>query len=1682
MAQSPLDFPSSEIFRNRLVVRNLPPYPKSPNPATPPINFEVVQSNYSVIDSPDQLIDDPIFANQLYPLNQYGSDGGYVETRDPNVLNNTHSNEGEYGVQDANIIDTATIEANKQGGWKSLNAYGDATSLVLDSGEFFSTLEVLQLNNSRGPNAQPYPTTFVPSFYTPLSILLSDSPTGSNGSITSDSYIVRLGAKLLRKEFLERIQREIVRQTLGQANFLNTNNGAGLFGIVTGQIPLIEPNYQITVPANPITAAAQLALSLGGAYMPTSPIPGSYFDPSINPGQPTTIQQLQNAYNNTIGQTGVGQFLANLLGTTKSGSQLFLNNTGQGQKSRLFLNIDYNRYKPGYDRTIFDRLGGAIVGTSTNNSNYYIGSTSSEPSRIFSPSRALPVNEFGNEIQAPVFGPSEMAQLYEGPSQSVKLGANGPTYSDGGGIEGGFTWVSPKYKGNAGFKVGPGGAIAQQDTDFKESSYSSTESTNYEFKTGSILDKTQRIIDSQPQGGKRLQHVGNAIDQVSKVFNDGYKELTKGSRVLSYVGEIGQEKGAEYCRVFAKDTPYLQHNDLQKTDGITTEGRRFSYSVFDKTYNLNIVPNKREGGKDSTNLVMGGVNGEYAKKYMFSIENLAWRTSNRPGYTVSDLPVCERGPNGGRVMWFPPYDLKFTESTSANWKGTDFLGRPEPIYTYNNTTRSGTLSWKIVVDHPSVLNMIVNKVLANETNKVRIDSILESFFAGCRKYDLYELAKKYYTVNPNDLLEIQKEIQNQDVSTERTRYIKKTTQTNVDGVDPVTKTTPTTFDLHNFEGIGGYFGNDYPKPDMPDNFNYTTEYDRYTAPNNKKYYHDNSTENTDAFFSEIVEFNYTELGNLANKLKEILSNAENKGTISLTIDSSCSAPATVSYNQELSKRRIKALKNYFLYNSQTSQLIIDKRLLLVDGSPFGEGGKNIQPKGPNGKVYGPYASCTDSDGKGDNNTISHDITSLNAMSCRRAIITKINTDNIKGPDVTEIVTPGTPASTKTSEYQTTEQYTETTQVPVEVQKTVVRDNITKRVLRALLSECDYFETIKEETPMVYDNLREKLKFFHPSFHSTTPEGLNSRLTFLQQCLRPGDTIPVVQKDGNLVYNEATNTAFGAPPVLILRVGDFWHSKIIPDGIQLSYENLDINPEGIGIQPMIANVSLSFKFVGGQGLAGAVDRIQNALSFNYYANTEIYDDRADVTDTSYQVFDKAFLDYFNIQVPPPTVNQVQNINGQNNGQTIGVITSTVPSQSGDTGEINYQAFMNGFVDATQNYFVNILNKNKEVFKQFNNAVMQNWTINRNYQKGNLTYNNSDVSIFGKPSKMESIIDKVFSDFVKDIDNGDDELITYIKGTPLQPKDFSTQVINNLKENYKKYISTTKKNNFQSALTKIIQDLSLMEQNYVSQISKVNTICYAPYSPNDEGTDGYQQSNGYVKLYYISGTTKVDPSSQPTPANTLEELINDSQIVKSALTNFEIATTTTASTTFNGVVYNDGKLVYKEGDFTINEVFIPFSKNRQWDSTPFRRSYFILNDDIIDNTKYTTFKNALIGSILTNPSLFGNGNTNLEKEFDDYWSIQAKPVFVEENKITESFLTSLETGPFKPYLTFSSNISKIKKREFTYETIKENTILNTNYKTQQENLIKSLGASSNQNNGVMTFNDFINNTYIGKVKFN
>ena len=1688
MSNSPLDYINSGGFRKKLITRNLVPYTKSPNRPSVQVPYEYIPSDYSVVDSPDQLIDDPSLANQLYPLNRYGNEGGYQQVPDPNGLTNTISNQGEYGPgqQDAHIVDEGYDAVRL---WRPLNAYADGLN-VFDSAESFSSLETVRPDQDRQGNGQPYPGPIVASSYSPLSILLSTNPTGSNGNLSQDSYIARLGAQTLRNEFQERIAARIRLETIGQANILNVTSGTDLVNILTGSVPILEPNWQITVPSNPITAAADFALRLGGSILPISLIPGSYFDPMINPGQPTTIQQVTNA----IAGTTVGNFFNQLLGAGQTGSQIFYNNTGAGQKSRLFKNIDYNKYKPNYDRGVFDRVAGALTGTLSDNSNFYVGSRNSDPSRIFSPGGDLPVDQFGKEQQSPVYGPQELAQLYEGPSKDIRLGANGPTYSNGGGIEGGFTWTSPKYKDNAGKKVGLGGVVTNEDEDFKPSSYNTTESTNRTFKGGSILDDTQRLINSQPQGGRRLQHVGNAIDQVSKVFHDGYKEITKGSRVYRYVGAVGQEVGTEYCRIFAKDIPYLQYNDLQKVDGITTSGRRFSDSVFDNTYNLNIAPNKQEGGQDSTNLI-GNMNTGYAKKYMFSLENLAWRTSNTPGYSVSDLAICERGPNGGRVMWFAPYGLTFTESTQANWQPSEFLGRPEPIYTYKSTSRSGSLTWKIVVDHPSALNVVVNKILSNETNKVRIDSILESFFAGCRKYDLYELAKKYYTVNPNDLYQLQEAISSKETTKEQTEYIKKTVQTGVNSTTGAGTNVSqsggggNSQDLFNkYKNLGFYFGNDYPKPNqtVP---NYTVEYDRYTSKSNMDYYKTKpNSEQTSQVFKTVVTPNYEVVKQLTIDLAKQLK--QNTGTVTITIDSSCSAPASVKYNEELSARRIESAIKFFAENSNTKEYIDNKRLLVVPGRGFGE--RTVTQPLASKTTTAPFTveglspqitvNCTDQDPTvvgGDTKVGANDIFTYGAMACRRAYISEIKS-TLTTPDTT----PPAQYTTIVEENKVLKTVTE----EVVSQEWKPRDNITKRVLRALLSECDYFETIKTETPMVYDNLRDKLKFFQPAFHSTTPEGLNSRLTFLQQCMRPGDTIPTIKDIAGkqqLQYNNATNTSFGAPPVLVLRIGDFYNTKIIPESLSLAYESLDINPEGIGIQPMIANVTLSFKFVGGSGLKESIDKLQNALTFNYYANTEIWDDRADVTaqENFLKVLDKEFLA---MTSPPqaPAINQAEVQNGQNNNSTIGVTLTNVISGNTETGTLSYSDFMVKFVNETQTYFQTVVNKTKESVNQYNNAVRQQWMLERSYTQGSFGVSPTKSVLFGKPSNIEKRFDTIFGELESNIQSGNEGFIQFMSQTVCN---FSPKVIRQLKENYKNVVKN-KRASFQNAITKITQDISNTEQTYIQTIGRVNIMIFNGTTSYISGTDGYQAKSGPVRVYVTSGTSDVHTSSTGA-SNTLVELANDIRKIYDGIKEFNalIWSETEFINPSDKLAYK-GVLVFEtdtkgksvDTTVTVENVFKPFSKNTQFEDNIFRRVYMAVSDDVVDTKKYETFKTAMIGNIINNSGLLSGGFDDVEAKFDNYWITQTRPLFVNENNITKAFIDDVEKNKLKNYLKYTPFDKKTRVLTYTTETDGSD-----NDKKSQKTMISSLADTTNRNtdNNKWNSEDGVSaGAYISKVKLN
>lgn len=157
----------------------------------------------------------------------------------------------------------------------------------------------------------------------------------------------------------------------------------------------------------------------------------------------------------------------------------------------------------------------------------------------------------------------------------------------------------------------------------------------------------------------------------------------------------------------------------------------------------------------------------------------------------------------------------------------------------------------------------------------------------------------------------------------------------------------------------------------------------------------------------------------------------------------------------------------------------------------------------------------------------------------------------------------------------------------------------------------FYKRYMADHPLVFEKLQEKVKYFEPAFHSMTPEGFNARLTFLEQCTRQGNTKTMSDQGGKT----ANNLAFGRPPFCVLRLGDFYNQLIVIESISKDYSvsdglQWDLNTEGNGVQPMLCKVTINFKFIGGGDITGPVRRLQNAMSFNYYANTSFYDNRAD----------------------------------------------------------------------------------------------------------------------------------------------------------------------------------------------------------------------------------------------------------------------------------------------------------------------------------------------------------------------------------------------------------------------------------------------------------------------------------------
>lgn len=1177
----------------------------------------------------------------------------------------------------------------------------------------------------------------------------------SNSNYETESELVKFSSNLIKNDpqgpVYSRIAQNVEKNTYGRVRILDALNGntATAVNIITGREPLIESNYTITVD-NTLSIPGQAVdflRTVSGVQLPFSQIPGDYLSNPRNPinYRPQASSQLGKLYQDVTGVLGslIGIQRRPLL--SRKPSDLLIEHMGSGQKNRLYDLLRYSTYAPNYTTTarsqntskIFnfvDKVAQGvknILGVEAPVGTAYIGDDRGTDVKYA-------MNDFNDR---PVKSNYFLTLMFD--KVSAELFHTNKNITEGGSIGGKLSWISKNSKNTLG----------ANNNSYQSSLFTGSTSINYKFRPDSILGITQELLDSMPSdGGAARSHVANVIDQTSRVFKEGDTRISRGSAVKYTDKFTGEESGVEYARVWTKDRPYMTNFDTMplatNQKDINTKKykqtgrkyrrgniRRFESSVLNDTWNLNMAPmsNGKKSFDGSTNIVEKnvGLGDFYAKKYMFSIENLAWKTSNLSGFQVSDLPACEKGNNGGRVMWFPPYDLKMSEQNNANWEKNSFVGRPEPVYTYQNTERTGQVSFKVVVDHPSIMNLLVREHFKGMSDE-ESDNYINAFFAGAQDIDFYSLIQTYTTLDQNDRDLIQQYL-TAGVKKETIETIKYTSEpipndanTDVNKNEPVNYDTNNIFYFENAEPpVNGnnltqspyYYSNYYTQYNVKQSTyitNLTSAMNSVLSnPDKILLIGDTGSTSTPSVISgqtnqittafSGLTTNFEALNKQILDLKTALSGKTVISDTKITIYTSTSEAGDNDKNFYLGIRRAHSLMQHIWNELGTFKYtwFTEKELATYTKSGLPLNTKTITIK------YRDIGYELDGNIIFDIGTIGENSTSLNGTSvdctkvftntnlkiysptafyCRQGYV-KIKYEKSYGEKTPQKI--NTPITKPVVSKDT-----------VDITKKKPSIDVMKRIIMKTLSECFYFKKLEEDSPVAFKSLTEKLKYFHPAFHSTTPEGLNGRLTFLLQCLRPGDTVPIRGLSDNTDIG-ARNTTFGPPPICVLRIGDFYHSKIIIKDVNITYDDgvWDFNPEGIGVQPMIANVQLQITFIGGQGLDKPVEKLQNALSSNFFANTEMYDERSIPTDgrigyENREKFTKEFLNTLNNFDIAKTASVPTDTNKPTQGKFIGTGSGT---------KLVYTTIVDDFYTKSVNYTNIYKSAYEQIYKSYGPKV-------------------------------------------------------------------------------------------------------------------------------------------------------------------------------------------------------------------------------------------------------------------------------------------------------------------------------------------------------------------------------------------
>ena len=689
------------------------------------------------------------------------------------------------------------------------------------------------------------------------------------------------------------------------------------------------------------------------------------------------------------------------------------------------------------------------------------------------------------------------------------------------------------------------------NTDEELANLTESDTSTFKIKSG-LLEYTRNLLNATE---------GNFIDITRKAFKDG--------------NEVVGFNGSPLWR--ANESKYARNSGIANKTGVRQHSMIDQYDRFAKT--IRFKGNVVYGGSPNSVIhqtvlprIHPTLNEDKTinnKNLMFSIENLALNCIARDSYGVIDdewgsaIPLSEVGPFNGRIMWFPPYDLQISEVAMQRSEATVMVGRNEPMYNYQNSERTANVSFMLLIDYPEQLR----NLRGENKNK----QIADFFAFG------------------GDPVPTPKKIE------EITTYLKKLRDKIPETTGPTENHEPNIKPTKEFTI---YFPNDMPVvgeestiidkmflnplhyeikrglDSAQDGNGFGLNDKIYFIPNKDTVSPSGATKwifnenELPAGFSQYTVSGTTDYfgENPLNKaLNDVFRNETDREYYEIVIDGGSSKlflnKNEREYNLALGQRRIEAAK-----------ILIEGRLKALF----------------NGNIAGISIvsnASTGSEGGSVEGAKPENMSMEKVKQERRAtIIIRRNSKEIK-PKVQNL------NQQQKDDVEQIQKEIESTESRLQELKNVMSDNLFNERKKAMLNG---FEAASKNN-------------YSPAFHTQTPEDFHKRLTFLQQCTRQGagKRYDVIDENGEL---RARNSVFGRQPICILRIGDFFYTKVIIDNVTVDYNDTtwDMNPEGFGMQPMIAKVTLQMKLIGGQSLKGPIDALQNAVSFNYYANSDYTD--------------------------------------------------------------------------------------------------------------------------------------------------------------------------------------------------------------------------------------------------------------------------------------------------------------------------------------------------------------------------------------------------------------------------------------------------------------------------------------------